>query len=75
MPFTRRVTKEQVAEARKDANPEDVAAFHMHGFEMALEDALKAMRQSGDTMPRDAHVEFRVRVNPGDIQHYEATIG
>jgi hypothetical protein len=65
--------------AKEKTQPHDVAAFHMHGFEMALEKALDNARKELDLKePTPIHVEFTATMkpvkNPTQILMYQATV-
>jgi hypothetical protein len=64
---------------RKEQTPHDVAAFHMHGFELALEQALDNTREELELEgPTPVRVEFtavmKPKKNPTQIQRYQASV-
>ena len=79
---TGRATSEQVhedIERKRETEPHNVAAFHMHGFELALEDALEKTRQEhASTEPMNVEVVFTATMkptkNPSQIQDYIADV-
>ncbi len=66
-------------EKKQRDNPHDVAAFHMHGFELALEQALDNARQELDLAePTPVTIEFmaimKPKKNPTQIVLYRARV-
>lgn len=79
---TGEVTSDEVKEDRdrkQQAQPHDVAAFHMHGFELALEKALDNTREElALEEPTPVRVEFtavmKPKKNPTQILMYRARV-
>ena len=79
---TGEVTSDEVKEDRakkQQTQPHDVAAFHMHGFELALEKALDNTREElALEEPTPVRVEFtavmKPKKNPTQIIRYVATV-
>jgi hypothetical protein len=69
----------QDRELKQRTQPHDVAAFHMHGFELALEQALDKTREELDLEePTPVRIEFtavmKPKKNPTQILSYQARV-
>ena len=69
----------QDREKKRKEQPHDVAAFHMHGFELALEKALDNTREELELEePTQVRVEFtavmKPKKNPTQILNYRARV-